>query len=199
MLATLRATEALSTIRSEFALAPLMPTVLMLNAPPERVSVVPFFTRPPLKLSVPPPALMRELVTAVTWPEKVLVPVAWLTMAPTPPSPLPLMEMASAMVTPLTRSEAPLFTVVAPAVVPRPLLWSTRSVPLETVVAPVYVLLPAKTTVPPAPVTFTRPPLPLTMPLTVKVLPLLLLKVAVDPLAMLMLRLALRATLLPLS
>ena len=73
--ATSRFTVALSTMRSEFAAAPEMPTVLTLIVPPAfvavrppRVRFTPFLLMPPISVSVPPFAEMVASDAAVIAP-----------------------------------------------------------------------------------------------------------------------------------
>jgi len=96
-------------------------------------------------------------------PDTVLL-LARLRRAPTPPTPLPLSVIGSAIVRPVpsTPTVAPLDTVVVPAAVPKAALARARTVPLPTVTAPVNVLAALRMSVPEPLVV--RPPAPLMMP-----------------------------------
>jgi hypothetical protein len=114
---------------SELAAAP--------ETTPDAVRVVP--------LSAP---MLLSLLSAMV-PDHVLEPVM-LWRAPLAPEPKPLSVRFSATVkpVPLTLSVAPLATVVAPVVLPRPVaLWISR-MPELMAVAPLYVLAPESTQMP---------------------------------------------------
>ena len=85
-----------STTRSEFARLPVIPFVVIFTVPPPlMVKVVPFFERPPVRVSVPPPVLMVALVAALMGPANVLVPV--LCSAPPLLIPVPFKVNGSAV------------------------------------------------------------------------------------------------------
>ena len=85
-----------STIRSEFGALPVMPLFIMLMVPPPaKVRTVPFFEIPPVRLRVPPPALIVALVAMLSAPANVLVPE--FARAPPPLIPLPFSVNASAL------------------------------------------------------------------------------------------------------
>jgi len=74
--AALKTTVVPSTIKSEFGDAPVIPFVVMFTVPPPAiVSVVPFLEMPPVRLRVPPPALIVAFVAALIGPANVLVPL----------------------------------------------------------------------------------------------------------------------------
>ena len=126
------------TVSAEAVLAAVMAPVLMLSAsPPPRVSVLPAarLTAPRLNVSGALAALIVASLLTVRVPLVPAVPLT--TSAPALDTPVPAMSMASATVTLLSSSVAPLATVVEPAVVPRPLALDTASVPAVMVVTPV--------------------------------------------------------------
>ena len=84
------------------------------------------------------PSTPMELALArVRAPERVLVPER-LRMAPTPPTPVLLSVIGSALVMELERARvAPVAIVVVPAMVPRPPLFWISRVPALRAVAPV--------------------------------------------------------------
>ena len=91
----------------------------------------------PEMVSVPAVTPMAASAARVTDPLSVFEPETF-TIAPLPPTPVPLTVRGSAELTPPARARvAPYATVVPPAVVPSPASFSTRSVPAFTDVVPV--------------------------------------------------------------
>jgi len=102
----------------------LMPVVLMVVFPkPPTVRAKPVPVMPPVSVSVPESELMVAAEPSVIAPLHVLL-FAGFSNAPKPP-PVPFRVIGSAMLSPVPLSStfAPLTTVVAPATVPRAVLF----------------------------------------------------------------------------